>query len=70
MCELQIAMIEKGIEHNEDVGRDIMGEDIRDVEYDSYRNFRDWAIYRDYMNGLEYALTVFDHMKKEQRRSY
>ena len=45
-----------------------MGENIRDVESDSYRNIRDWSIYRDYMNGLEYALTVFNHMKNKNRR--
>ena len=62
-------MLEKGIEQHEDVGRDIMGENIRDVEYDSYRNFRDWAIYRDYMNGLEYAASVFNHMKRRSRHA-
>ena len=67
MCELQIAMLEKGVEQNDDVGRDIMSENMRDVEYDSYRNFRDWAIYRDYMNGLEYALSVFNHIKQRNR---
>ena len=74
LCELQIAMLEKGVEQNEDIGRDIMGENIRDVESDSYRNIRDWSIYRDYMNGLEYALSVFNHMKhniggRHRRRS-
>ena len=69
MCELQIAMLEKGIEQKEDVRRDIMGENIRDVESDSYRNIRDWSIYRDYMNGLEYALTVFNHIKQVNKRS-
>jgi hypothetical protein len=74
LCELQIAMLEKGVEQNEDIGRDIMGENIRDVEFDSYRNNRDWSIYRDYMNGLEYALSVFNHMKhnvgrRQRRRS-
>ena len=74
LCELQIAMLEKGVEQNEDIGRDIMGENIRDVESDSYRNIRDWSIYRDYMNGLEYALSVFNHMKhnvgrRQRRRS-
>ena len=68
LCELQIAMLEKGVEPKENIRRDIMGENIRDVESDSYRNIRDWSIYRDYMNGLEYALTVFNHMKNKNRR--
>ena len=68
LCELQIAMLEKGVKPKENIRRNIMGENIRDVESDSYRNIRDWSIYRDYMNGLEYALTVFNHMKSRNRR--
>ena len=59
---------EKGVKPKENIRRNIMGENIRDVESDSYRNIRDWSIYRDYMNGLEYALTVFNHMKHRNRR--
>ena len=69
LCELQIAMLEKGIEPKENVRRDIMKENIRDVDSDSYRNIRDWSIYRDYMNGLEYALSVFSHIKHNERNS-
>ena len=52
LCELEIAMMEKGITvKREDPGqgpitRSIMSDAIRDIEDESYRNLRDWYIYR------------------------
>ena len=65
MCELQVAMLEKGIMQKEDVSREIMAPDVRDIEDESYRNLRDWYIYRDYMNGLEYVVHAFSHLKSK-----
>ena len=48
LCELQVAMLERGIQPEQDISREIMGSDIRDIEDTSYRNLRDWYIYRYY----------------------
>ena len=42
LCELQMAMLERGIEVEDDVDRSIMGKDVRNTEDSSYRNLRDW----------------------------
>jgi len=65
LCELQIAMVEKGISYHDDATRSIMNPEIRNVDNEAYRNLRDWYIYRDYMNGLEYAVHAFQHLENE-----
>ena len=70
LCELQVAMLERNISvdrRHQDVSRRIMTKDIRHVENDSIRNLRDWYIYRDYMNSLEYAIDAFTHLKRNRR---
>ncbi|XP_023332161.1 uncharacterized protein LOC111704236 isoform X2 [Eurytemora carolleeae] len=67
LCELQVAMLERGVEPEEDIRREIMSQDVRDIEDSSYRNLRDWYIYRDYMNGLEYVIHSFDHLKNHNQ---
>jgi len=67
LCELQMAMLERDIEFGDDITRDIMKDDVRDIQDQSYRNLRDWYIYRDYMNGLEYIIHAFDYLKKHHR---
>lgn len=67
LCELQIGMLEKGLAHPEDASRDLMPKDIKDIEDRSYRDLRDWFIYRDYMNGLEYVVHSFDHLRKKKK---
>ena len=47
---------QRDIEFEDDITRDIMKNDVRDIRDQSYRNLRDWWIYRDYMNGLEYII--------------
>jgi hypothetical protein len=64
LCELQMAMLERDIDIGEDVDRSIMSKEVRNTEDSSYRSLRDWYIYRDYMNGLEYVIHAFDHLKK------
>ncbi|XP_021960829.1 uncharacterized protein LOC110856648 isoform X2 [Folsomia candida] len=60
LCELQIAMLEKGIQH-EDVTREIMSGDYRDIDCKTIRNIRDWVIFRDYVNTLEYIQQSFSY---------
>lgn len=60
LCELQIAMLEKGIGH-EDITREIMSGDYRDIDCDTIRNIRDWVIFRDYVSTLEFIQESFTH---------
>ena len=62
-----MAMLERDIQFGDDITRDIMKDDVRDIQDQSYRNLRDWYIYRDYMNGLEYIIHAFDYLKKHHR---
>ena len=64
LCELQIAMLERGLTHSGPASRRIMAKEVRDIEDDSYRNLRDWYIYRDYMNSLEYVVHSVAHLKR------
>ncbi|XP_058792543.1 uncharacterized protein LOC131664997 isoform X2 [Phymastichus coffea] len=62
LCELQMALAERGVTPRADVTRDVMSVEFRDMsESATYRNLRDWLIFRDYMNGLEYVVQVFEH---------
>ncbi|CAH0385531.1 unnamed protein product [Bemisia tabaci] len=65
LCEIQIAMYEQNIHHIPDVQRDIMTDDFRKMMNSSYRDLRDWFIFRDYMNALEYVTEVFEHFKQK-----
>ncbi len=58
LCELQVAMLERGIQPEQDISREIMGSDIRDIQDTSYRNLRDWYIYR-YVRVLMYSHIFF-----------
>ncbi|XP_044592832.1 uncharacterized protein LOC123270752 isoform X3 [Cotesia glomerata] len=69
LCELQVAMMERGVPQRIDVSRDIMPDMFRQVESITSRNTRDWIIFRDYMNGLEYVVQVFEHLKNNLESS-
>ena len=71
LCEMEYALLQKGIQEHEleKVQRDIVPEDLRNLEHQSSRNLRDWLIYRDYINGLEYVIDAFDHLKMNQEPS-
>lgn len=65
LCEIQVAIFERNIydKMRPDVTRDIMPEYLRNETVLTSRNLRDWIIYRDYMNTLEYVIQVFDYFK-------
>jgi len=65
LCELEYALIQKGVPVSEldAVPREIVPTEVRHLEDESYRNLRDWYIYRDYMNGLEYVIDAFNHIR-------
>ncbi|XP_014206742.1 uncharacterized protein LOC106638192 [Copidosoma floridanum] len=62
LCELQMALAERSVAQREDVSRDVMSDEYRDMSDATFRNLRDWIIFRDYMNGLEYVVEVFEHL--------
>lgn len=53
-------MIERGTVQHDDITRDIISEEYKNLD-NSHRNLRDWIIFRDYMNALEYVIQVFEH---------
>lgn len=66
LCEIQVAIFERGIEESrEDVRRDIMTDDFRQMTDNSKRHLRDFIIFREYMNALEYVIDVFDYFKEK-----
>ncbi|GLV31789.1 hypothetical protein CBL_07548 [Carabus blaptoides fortunei] len=65
LCEIQVAIIERGLNMRPDVRRDIMTDPYRNMSNTTSRYFRDWVIFRDYMNALEYVVDVFRHFKKD-----
>ncbi|XP_076659093.1 uncharacterized protein LOC143362633 [Halictus rubicundus] len=62
LCELQVALVERQLTSRPDVTRDIMDAKSRQSSSDTDRNLRDWLIFRDYMNCLEYVVQVFEHL--------
>ncbi|KAG7190453.1 hypothetical protein KM043_006557 [Ampulex compressa] len=64
LCELQVALVERGVPARPDVTRDAMSSEYRAMSSSAtYRDLRDWLIFRDYMNGLEYVVQVFEHLR-------
>lgn len=62
LCEIQVALIEKGIPMRADVGRHVMPNCLRSMTERTDLNLRDWLIFRDYMNGLEFVIQVFEYL--------
>jgi len=65
LCEIQAAMLERGVTQHENITRQIMGNELRHIGNSSYRNVRDWIIFRDCMNGLDYVIQVFEYFKQK-----
>lgn len=65
LCELQVALAERQLTSRPDVTRDIMSAEYRQLSTsETFRNLRDWVIFRDYMNALEYVVQVFEHLHR------
>ncbi|XP_018406254.1 PREDICTED: uncharacterized protein LOC108782472 [Cyphomyrmex costatus] len=62
LCMIQVAIEERCVTRRPDVTRDIMPPDFRNTTDMTSRGLRDWLIFRDYMNGLEYVIQVFSHL--------
>ncbi|KAK0159813.1 hypothetical protein PV327_010886 [Microctonus hyperodae] len=66
LCEVQVALEERGVQPRVEVTRAAMSNEYRLLgRSTTYRNVRDWLIFRDYMNGLEFLIEVFDHLRQK-----
>ncbi|KAJ8940508.1 hypothetical protein NQ314_010704 [Rhamnusium bicolor] len=63
LCELQMAIIDHGLKMRPDITRDVMKDGNRNVDITESKA-RDWMIFREYMNILEYIIKAFTHMNK------
>lgn len=63
LCEIQVAIMERGIVMRPDVRRDIMTEAYRNNDNMTSKYLRDWLIFRDFMNALEYVIQVFNYLQ-------
>ncbi|KAJ8913109.1 hypothetical protein NQ315_000566 [Exocentrus adspersus] len=61
LCELQETIVGSGIKMRPDVTKDILKGSDKDSDR-TFRKNRDWMIYRDYMNILEYTSTIFNYL--------
>ncbi|KAL6262735.1 hypothetical protein P5V15_005525 [Pogonomyrmex californicus] len=67
LCEIQVALDERSLTRRPDVTRDIMADEYRLMTSLTFRDLRSWLIYREYMNGLEYVIQVFKHLRRHLR---
>lgn len=61
-------MMEKNIQY-EDVTRDIMDKHFVNLEEKTWRDLRDFSIFRDYLNTLEFIKESFEHFWKQAKET-
>jgi hypothetical protein len=61
-------MLEKNVSHN-DITREIMKTEYRDLADKTTRNIRDWTIYRDYVRTLSYVRHALEHFHRRAKNS-
>lgn len=59
-CELRYALIQSGLTPKE-IPRDIMSEDLRNIQSEEGRKIRDGVIVREYVRGLRVLHNLFNH---------
>ena len=65
LCEIQMAMLELNLESVEDISRDIINIEAINMQDKSYRDLRDWYVYRDYINHLENTIQILLTLKSD-----
>lgn len=63
LCELQVALVERGVTPRPDITRDIMPPKVRAIRNETERSLRDWIVIREYMNALEYVVQAFQYLQ-------
>lgn len=61
-------MLEKNISHN-DITREIMKTEYRDLADKTTRYIRDWTIFRDYVKTLKYVHKAFEFFRARAMES-
>lgn len=65
LCEVESALTVRAPDIKiVDVTRTVMASEYRNMKDETYRDLRDWIIFRDYMNCLEYLTDVCEFFKK------
>ena len=65
LCEIKTAMLERGLKQKPNITRHIMGREMPTIADTSFRKLRDWIIFRDSMNCLEYVIELFEYFKQK-----
>lgn len=63
LCELREIIPVSKLSLFEDTSREIMAPEYRHMENLTHQHVRDWLIFRDYMNLVEYIIQVMEHFK-------
>ncbi|XP_022189161.2 uncharacterized protein LOC111047659 [Nilaparvata lugens] len=69
LCEVNSVIGNFKIKMRPDIERSIMPDDVRHLPSDTDRHIRDWLIFRDYMNVMEFVLEVFTHLTDQMSTS-
>ncbi|KAK2719465.1 uncharacterized protein LOC136037386 [Artemia franciscana] len=69
LCTVQMALWEEELQKPLDQQRDIMPESDRDPSSQSTADLRDFVIFKEYMNGLEYFRDVYEYMETQRIQS-
>jgi len=64
-----MALWEEELQKPLDQQRDIMPESDRDPSSQSTADLRDFVIFKEYMNGLEYFRDVYEYMETQRIQS-
>ncbi|XP_049820534.1 uncharacterized protein LOC109598681 [Aethina tumida] len=62
LCELQTTIYERKLTIESNVQRDVMNDSFKDGDITFFKT-RDWVIYREYLNCLEYIIQGFNYLK-------
>lgn len=69
LTEVQVAIVELGLKTLSNIRRSHIPDEYRDVEDNmTKRNLRDFIIYRDYMNALEYVIQVVEYFSSKEEQ--
>ncbi|RZF43211.1 hypothetical protein LSTR_LSTR009015 [Laodelphax striatellus] len=67
LCEVNTVISSFKIKMRDDIQRSIMPDEIRHLKSDTDRHIRDWLIFREYMNVMEFVLEIFTHISDQMQ---
>ncbi|KAL7647311.1 UNVERIFIED_CONTAM: hypothetical protein RMT77_000906 [Armadillidium vulgare] len=67
LCELRHAMIQSGVTPKQEVTKDVMKEEARDIDGERWRNIRDAVILREYITGLQMLHSLFSYYASDSQ---